>query len=1037
MDDPNLQVPVAGADPLPPPSVTLASQKARETATSTPASGREQLLAELERAAAIVPSQPPLRLFVHLNPLHAYEHRHFDEAVVETARQLGAEPYPSEARFAQYLRSGRILRADIEAVLDEAGVSADSVFEGGPSHRALQSMRLRHPFEVPRDQALRWAIQETELLRRCHPSVSDESRERLRRAHPEQAVVAPREAEARALEALWQRLSVNAPLRQRAATAGRLRDAILRRTGVDTDEWVNPFLIRFCGAYVDQGISYWRFPFQDSGLYAAFRQLYHLPLGPPEAWLRGLRQELARQLERGWDAVQVTLDVLERLGCPPTRWYDLLQSELLALPGWAGMIRQLEVRPERAPVRAPAARLIDFVAVRLTLTMVASRHALGRAPRFEESEPSPVAPAPEGAQGVYEAFVMAQLLGLGPAAFTDADAVRRFRDAVAAFDAWTRRQLLQRAYERRHRVVVLDALLNHARDSRPQSEEVLAQAMFCFDEREESLRRHLEELTPNVETFGYAGSFGVPMAYHGLEDTKPSALCPPAIKPRHLVLEVLEEAGEARARPARVLVQWIGELRHWLTVGSTTAVRGSLIAGVLGIFSALSLLWHCLFPYPARRLRERLHQTLAMPRRLGRPARQTKPKPQIAGRVESSSDRGWTLTGAPRSRLSIECVGEARSEQGWQIGFTVDEMAEIVATVLSTTGAAKQLAPLFLVFGHGSSSLNNPHEAAHDCGACGGGRGGPNARAFAAMANHPRVRERLRQAHGVHIPDSTWFVGGYHDTCDDSIHYYDVDLIPKALASTYESTRGVLEQARRWNAHERCRRFEDVPHTMNVERALARVQARSVDLAQPRPEYGHATNAVCLIGRRERSRGLFLDRRAFLISYDPTLDTDGARLEALLQSAVPVGAGISLEYYFSFVDNQRHGCGTKLPHNITGLIGIMDGHASDLRTGLPWQMVEIHEPVRMLTVLEAEFDVAARVLAALPAVARLVDNEWIQLAVWSPSSGEMRRFEAGQLVPYRCETRHLPSVARSYVHYLGRSDHLECVRVEAALAARG
>ena len=38
------------------------------------------------------------------------------------------------------------------------------------------------------------------------------------------------------------------------------------------------------------------------------------------------------------------------------------------------------------------------------------------------------------------------------------------------------------------------------------------------------------------------------------------------------------------------------------------------------------------------------------------------------------------------------------------------------------------------------------------------------------------------------------------------------------------------------------------------------------------PEWGHATNAFVVVGRRERSRGLFLDRRAFLASYDPTQD---------------------------------------------------------------------------------------------------------------------------------------------------------------------
>ena len=89
------------------------------------------------------------------------------------------------------------------------------------------------------------------------------------------------------------------------------------------------------------------------------------------------------------------------------------------------------------------------------------------------------------------------------------------------------------------------------------------------------------------------------------------------------------------------------------------------------------------------------------------------------------------------------------------------------------------------------------------------------------------------------------------------------------------------------------------------------------------------------------------DIRQFLPSPVPI-----AVLTRILQAAVPVCAGISLEYYFSYVDNTGWGCGTKLPHNITSLLGVMDGAASDLRTGLPWQMVEIHEPVRLLFVIE-------------------------------------------------------------------------------------
>ena len=57
-----------------------------------------------------------------------------------------------------------------------------------------------------------------------------------------------------------------------------------------------------------------------------------------------------------------------------------------------------------------------------------------------------------------------------------------------------------------------------------------------------------------------------------------------------------------------------------------------------------------------------------------------------------------------------------------------------------------------------------------------------------------------------------------------------------------------------------------------------------------------------------------------------------------------------MQYFLSYVDSPGWACGTKLPHNITSLLGVMDGAASDLRPGLPWQSVEIHEPVRLLFV---------------------------------------------------------------------------------------
>ena len=176
-----------------------------------------------------------------------------------------------------------------------------------------------------------------------------------------------------------------------------------------------------------------------------------------------------------------------------------------------------------------------------------------------------------------------------------------------------------------------------------------------------------------------------------------------------------------------------------------------------------------------------------------------------------------------------------------------------------------------------------------------------------------------------------------------------------------------------------------------------------MDLAQPRPEYGHATNAFCIIGRRTRTRGLFLDRRAFLTSYDPDHDHDGAVLARILAAVVPVVAGISLEYYFSYVDPTGYGCGTKLPHNVTSLLGVMDGAQSDLRSGLPWQMVEIHEPTRLAIVVESPRDRLWCAVRGNSDIERLVQNRWVWLACLDPESGALWEFRSAGFVAYAPE----------------------------------
>jgi uncharacterized protein YbcC (UPF0753/DUF2309 family) len=384
------------------------------------------------------------------------------------------------------------------------------------------------------------------------------------------------------------------------------------------------------------------------------------------------------------------------------------------------------------------------------------------------------------------------------------------------------------------------------------------------------------------------------------------------------------------------------------------------------------------------------------------------------------------------TQLALERLEAEPGPAAGHVGYSVDEMGGVVERLLRDLGLTEHFAPVVIMCGHGSSSLNNPHESAYNCGACSGGKGGPNARAFAEMANDVRVREMLAK-NGLTIPKDTTFVGAFHNTCDDSIAFFDLDQLPTKHRSRFDHIYDVIDETRRRNAHERCRRFESAPLSMSFEAALKHVEGRSEDLSQARPEYNHATNALCFVGNRWWSRSLYLDRRAFLQSYDPNKDDeDSSILARILAAVIPVCAGISLEYYFSCVDPAILGCGSKLPHNITSLLGVMEGAASDLRPGLSQQMIEIHEPMRILFVIETSPEGMTKVMDRDPMIRRLCRNGWVQLAVFDAETNRFQVLHDGEFKPYRMRSDAMPSVKSSADWYRGWRGHLGFAAIEEA-----
>ena len=242
------------------------------------------------------------------------------------------------------------------------------------------------------------------------------------------------------------------------------------------------------------------------------------------------------------------------------------------------------------------------------------------------------------------------------------------------------------------------------------------------------------------------------------------------------------------------------------------------------------------------------------------------------------------------------------------------------------------------------------------------------------------------------IPEDTYFLGAEHDTAADRFTYFDTEELPPTHREEFRRLVDDCMQACGGHARERCRHLPLAPENPTPEQALRHVHTRSVDWAQVYPEWGHARCAVMLIGRRELTRGLSLDRRAYLQSYDPDQDSDGSILAEIMAAFIPVVRGIALDYYFSHVDsgiNGVFGGGTKAIHNVVGLIGVMQGAGSDLKPGLPAQGVApLHEPMRAHLIIEADPARVGSVIAQYKVLKDLFENQWAHLITWNPRTGD-------------------------------------------------
>ena len=685
---------------------------------------------------------------------------------------------------------------------------------------------------------------------------------------------------------------------------------------IELDNAVQPLLFRIIGSYLDQGIALWHFPFEDKGLIAAVKLLEE------KSFSSFFKTRRAKNLL--FEQNLSIAGLLKILVGKEHLFQEYIFDQQFTHRGWSGIVGAIEDNPNSV-LYPKSITLKDFIILELLLEIDALTLEFG-----ENWKP------------------LGELVPKEP---------------VDLFAPITRTELQevlilwQMAFEWSYYDEVFAGLISlqkqkkslPAKDSSQINSLTEFIGIFCIDERECSIRRHLEYVQPQCETMGCPGFFGVEFFFHPANGKFHEKLCPAPVTPKYLIREI-ESKG---VRGHEIL----------FSKKANTIFRGFLITLSLGFWAAIQMVLDIF-------------------------------RPKMSAAI-SDAFAHMNLT----STLQIEVSSPIVVENGLQVGFTVTEMADRVENLLRGIGLSQNFPHIVYAVAHGSSSANNPHHGAHDCGACSGRPGSVNSRVLAFMANHYEVRNILK-SRGLIIPEKTQFIGALHDTASDEMAFYDLEILSKENKLKHNLNVLNFEEALDLNAKERSRRFASIKTNKHIKHVRKSIQKRSVSYFEPRPELGHGTNALCFVGHRQLTKGLFLDRRAFMNSYDYRTDPNGDRLLGVMKPLPIVCGGINLEYYFSRVDNYKMGAGTKLPHNVMGLIGVANSSDGDLRPGLPLQMIEVHDPVRLMLIVEHFPEVVLKTIQSSPDYYEWFKNGWVLITAIHPESNQLYFFKNDQFYPY-------------------------------------
>ena len=708
---------------------------------------------------------------------------------------------------------------------------------------------------------------------------------------------------------------------------------------------IDQVLSRWLAAYADRHGSAWSMPGARFGFHEAFRSVAQHD--SQILRLAGSGALLAKDPE---DSINQALDSLGVTGAGRT---DEMRAQLLRLPGWAGWIKW---RTEWAgdDCTDVAIDLVDLLAVRISLEAAAVAQAVSTA--TPDAATTDVAPPThwqiKGSGGPAERLNLALGQLEIDQSILSADSRARALATLTRIGDVDRLSVWLRAQEASFRDRLLSDL-SRSQKANSLSARPTAQAVFCIDVRSEGMRRHLESVG-DCATFGFAGFFAVAVKFRELGAQSGTPLYPVLLSAAAEVAEVPIEGAEphterlleSRAR-ASALAHAFHASKSGMASPFALAEAGGIVAGPTSALRTLSTRF---------------------------------------------ADRMATLRQVPPKAATQLNITAADTTPG---GFTDDDQVLYAHAALTMMGLTKGFARVVAFCGHGSDTVNNPYASSLDCGACGGNQGGPNARILAAILNREEIRSRLAPL-GIVIPEDTVFVGAQHDTTADTVSVLDRHLVPSSHLPDLDQFEAECAEAGALLTVERAKRLPGA----DQHAGRYGLASRGTDWAQVRPEWGLAGNAAFIVGDRSLTEGIDLGCRAFLHSYRAECDPDSSALETILTAPLVVAQWINSQYYFSSVDPNLYGAGDKTLHNVTGNGAIVLGSGGDLKVGLPWQSVGVgdelvHEPLRLLAVVEAPIERIERLIAAHSVLQELFAGGWVSLVARNDSGSEWHQRSRG------------------------------------------